>query len=66
MGIDFLGELPLEIRVREGADAGLPVVIGHPEGAESKILMEIAAKIAGRISAENMRVRLPVLNAAGG
>lgn len=69
MDIAFLGELPLELSVRQGGDDGLPVVVGKPDSEEAKLFMEIAAKVAGRISQENMKVRQPVVNnpaAAGG
>ena len=69
MDIAYLGDLPLELKVRQGGDDGLPIVVGHPDSEEAKRFMEIAGKVAGRITQENMRVRLPVLNApmaAGG
>jgi ATP-binding protein involved in chromosome partitioning len=59
--IAFLGEIPLEPKVRVGGDRGVPVVVGNPDSAEAKAFMEMARNIAGRISQENMRVRLPVL-----
>jgi ATP-binding protein involved in chromosome partitioning len=59
--IPFLGELPLELKVRAGGDSGLPIVAGDPTGPEAKRFMEIAATVAGRVSKENMRVRLPVM-----
>ena len=31
-GIDVLGSLPLDIRIREGADGGNPSVVSDPEG----------------------------------
>ncbi len=62
MDIAFLGELPLELSVRQGGDDGLPVVVGKPESDEAKRFMEIASKVAGRISQENMRSRQPLLN----
>jgi ATP-binding protein involved in chromosome partitioning len=61
MGISFLGEIPLELSVREGGDRGVPVVVGNPEGAEAKAFMAMAQNIAGRISTENLKVRLPVM-----
>jgi ATP-binding protein involved in chromosome partitioning len=56
MAIPFLGEIPLDIKVRQGGDRGVPVVVSHPESAEAKAFMEIAGTIAGRISQENLRV----------
>ncbi|HZN93126.1 MAG TPA: P-loop NTPase, partial [Myxococcales bacterium] len=63
-GISFLGEIPLEPKVRVGGDRGVPVVVGNPESAEAKAFMEMARNIAGRVSQENMRVRLPVMQAS--
>jgi ATP-binding protein involved in chromosome partitioning len=64
MDIPFLGELPLELKVRQGGDRGIPIVVGLPDSPEAKAFMEIAKTIAGRISQENMKVRLPVINDA--
>src|SRR6185369_5817853 len=55
MDIAFLGELPLELKVRQGGDRGIPVVMGHPDGPEAQAFLSIAKTIAGRISQENMR-----------
>ncbi len=65
MGIAFLGELPIDLKTREGGDAGLPIVMGQPDSAIGKRFMELASQIAGRISAENARVRLPVMAPTG-
>ena len=32
-GVDFLGSLPLDIRIREQADSGRPTVVADPDGA---------------------------------
>jgi len=63
-GISFLGEIPLEPKVRVGGDLGIPVVVGNPESAEAKAFVEMAKNIAGRVSQENLRVRLPVMQAS--
>jgi ATP-binding protein involved in chromosome partitioning len=62
-GISFLGEIPLELKVREAGDAGTPIVVAAPDSHEAQAFAEMAQKIAGRISQENMRVRLPVMQA---
>ena len=61
--IPFLGEIPLELKIREAGDAGVPVVLSAPDSAEAQAFMEMARNIAGRVSAENMRVavKLPVI-----
>ncbi len=61
-GVSFLGEIPLELRVREAGDAGVPIVAGHPDSREAQAFMAIARNIAGRISTVNMgTVKLSVL-----
>src|SRR4030095_15739495 len=36
LGINFLGEIPLNTSIRIGGDEGMPVVLGHPDGDEAK------------------------------
>ncbi|HEX2570429.1 MAG TPA: iron-sulfur cluster carrier protein ApbC [Polyangia bacterium] len=49
LGTPFLGELPLDTRVRYGGDTGRPVVVGAPETPNAKQFMDIAARVATRI-----------------
>ena len=50
LGIDFLGAIPIEPAVRQGADAGTPVVVSHPESESAKAIERIAGQVAARIS----------------
>lgn len=50
LGIDFLGEIPIEPRVREAGDAGVPVVSGAPDSAPARAFEQIAGKVAARLS----------------
>ena len=49
LGTVFLGEVPIDSKVRHGGDAGRPVVVGAPESEHAKIFMQLAAKVAGEI-----------------
>ncbi len=49
-GIDFLGEVPLEIAVREGGDAGRPVVLAAPASAAAVALREVSRRVAERVT----------------
>jgi ATP-binding protein involved in chromosome partitioning len=55
IGVEFLGELPLKLAIRELADAGTPIVAARPETDEAKAYQRIAArlreKLAGRAGA---------------
>ncbi len=61
--IPFLGEIPLDLKIRESGDAGVPVVLSAPDSPEAQSFMAMARNIAGRVSTENMRVavKLPVV-----
>ncbi|MDQ3388917.1 MAG: Mrp/NBP35 family ATP-binding protein [Gemmatimonadota bacterium] len=50
-GVPLLGEIPLEMRVREGGDTGAPVVIAAPESAAAQALLAIARSVAELVGA---------------
>ena len=52
LGVFFLGEVPLQMEIRETSDAGTPVVVSSPQGPEAKIYRDIAAKVWERVEAE--------------
>jgi len=49
-GVPFLGAIPLDPVVREGGDAGRPVVVAHPDSAAAEALQRVAADVAAKIS----------------
>ena len=49
IGVPFLGEVPLDIEVRERSDAGLPIVATKPDSAHAKIYCDIAALVWERL-----------------
>ena len=49
-GVDFLGSLPLNLSIREQADAGRPTVVADPDGAISAIYKNIARQVAIRVA----------------
>ncbi len=50
LGLEFLGELPLDARIREGGDGGVPVVAGHPESEIAESFFHLAEQVAARCS----------------
>ncbi len=52
-GIPLLGQIPIEIAVREGGDTGKPITIAAPESASARALAAIAGKVAQRVSILN-------------
>src|SRR5512146_2378149 len=64
MGMRFLGEIPLDLAVREGGDAGVPVVEALPDGPQARAFVAMAGQVAGAISVQVMKApRLPVIGA---
>jgi ATP-binding protein involved in chromosome partitioning len=43
--MDFLGEIPLHISIRETSDAGNPIVVSDPESEHAKAYCAIAEKV---------------------
>ena len=50
--VDFLGSLPLDIRIREQADSGNPTVSALQDSEISEIYREIARKTAAKLSTQ--------------
>ncbi len=48
--VDFLGSLPLDIRIREETDSGKPTVVADPDCQISQIYREIARRVGARLS----------------
>ncbi len=55
LGVTFLGEVPLEMAIRETSDAGTPVVVSDPSGPQAKVYRDIAAKVLERIGEEQAK-----------
>jgi len=49
-GVDFLGEIPIGVLVREQSDKGVPVVAADPESPESRVYKDLAYRVAGMVS----------------
>ncbi len=61
LDVPFLGEVPLTMDVRESSDAGEPVVVSDPDGAQAKIYRDIAAKVLERLRTEGAQAQAPVI-----
>jgi len=58
--IPFLGEVPLDLAIREQSDAGAPIVVSRPESESAKTLREISRRVAAQVSIRAFST-LPVL-----
>jgi ATP-binding protein involved in chromosome partitioning len=49
LGIDFLGDIPLDIAIRETSDSGRPIVFSQPNSEHSKAYTAIAEKVWAKV-----------------
>jgi ATP-binding protein involved in chromosome partitioning len=52
-GVQLLGELPLDIRIREDADGGSPTVVAEPGSTRAKAYLLMARRTAARLATLN-------------
>jgi ATP-binding protein involved in chromosome partitioning len=45
LGVEFLGEIPLDLQIRETSDAGTPIVASAPDSGHAEAYREIARKV---------------------
>ena len=50
--MDYLGALPLDIKIREQADSGKPTVVADPDGEVATIYKTVARQVAIKIAAK--------------
>jgi ATP-binding protein involved in chromosome partitioning len=43
--VPFLGEIPIYVEIRQGGDAGTPVVASHPQDAPAQAFINIAKSL---------------------
>ena len=62
-GVEVLGSLPLDIRIREDADSGRPTVVADPSGKIAGIYRAMARRIAVRIAerARDLSAKMPAI-----
>jgi len=56
-GVPFLGSIPLTVALREGGDAGKPVVAMNPEAPVTEVFRKIAARASSQVSIANAAKR---------
>ena len=50
LGLEFLGEIPLDQGTREGADNGVPITESDPESPQAQAFLRVAEQVAARCS----------------
>ena len=46
--VPLLGQIPIDVRLREGGDSGRPLVLSDPGSAASKALLSVSDRLSGR------------------
>ena len=59
--VEYLGGLPLDIRIRQQADSGKPTVVADPDGELAGMYRQIARKVAVKIAekSRDMSLKFP-------
>jgi len=47
MELPFLGDVPIDLSIREGGDSGQPLVAAHPDSPQTKVFQEMAKVLSG-------------------
>ncbi|MCC3243900.1 Mrp/NBP35 family ATP-binding protein [Methylocystis sp. WRRC1] len=55
MGVPFLGEAPLDIKIRETSDSGRPVVGAEPNSPQAAVYLNLAAKVKTLLETQKQR-----------
>ena len=49
-GVPLLGEVPMDREILGGSESGVPIVLSNPDSDASKALIDVARRVAGRVS----------------
>ena len=52
LGTDFLGEVPLDLVIRETSDEGRPITVSDPTSPYAQTFRDIAAKVWAKVSGD--------------
>jgi len=55
LGCDFLGEVPLDLAIRQTSDEGYPITVSDPTSAHAQLFREIAARVWEKVSGDGQR-----------
>jgi ATP-binding protein involved in chromosome partitioning len=63
-GVPLLGQLPLDLRIREDLDNGNPTVVSAPDSELTERYRDVARRLAARLSTtpRSLAVSLPQIN----
>jgi ATP-binding protein involved in chromosome partitioning len=50
LGVDFLGEVPIDARIAEGGDKGQPILVYAPDSPAAQALRELSGKVVRKLA----------------
>jgi ATP-binding protein involved in chromosome partitioning len=53
LGTEFLGEVPLDLQIRETSDSGHPITVSDPQNPHAAVFRQIAARVWEKVSGES-------------
>jgi ATP-binding protein involved in chromosome partitioning len=59
LGTEFLGEVPLDLAIRETSDEGRPITVSQPDSPYAQTFRAIAARVWEKVSGESAARRPP-------
>ncbi len=59
LGTEFLGEVPLDLKIRETSDGGTPITISDPDNPHALVFRHMAARIWEKVAGEGAGRRAP-------
>jgi ATP-binding protein involved in chromosome partitioning len=59
LGTEFLGEVPLDIKIRETSDGGTPITVAEPDNPHALVFRRIAARIWEKVAGADAARRAP-------
>jgi ATP-binding protein involved in chromosome partitioning len=51
LGMEFLGEVPLDMEIRETSDGGRPIVVSNPDSPHAKVFVSMAERVWQKVEA---------------
>src|SRR5436190_6804639 len=59
LGTEFLGEVPLDLKIRETSDGGTPITIAEPDNPYALVFRQMATRIWEKVAGESADRRPP-------
>src|SRR5437660_4601784 len=59
LGTEFLGEVPLDVKIRETSDGGTPITVADPDNPHALVFRQMAARIWEKVAGETADRRPP-------